>query len=149
MGRNTQAIKERINAAARPIEVEIYDSEILGIFRHVTTNGIGFVVKNHDEQLGLYDMFDELGLIDAYNDVQLGILSDDKLRAAFSSKVMSIVTLSPNTVEFFLGKFTDGTTGAAASLLIAPLIRRLKSAKRGEYKLPQQPDIEPKAAESA
>ena len=120
----------------KTFRVHVTDKESLGILLHAYTQG-AFTPKGHEEQIGLYDMIESFGLLDAKSTLDDGVPME-AVAALFKGGGAKVLELPSSVVEFFLGKFTEAHMTPTVALRIVPLIKRLKDVKRDEYKVPSE-----------
>lgn len=114
-------------------------ADAVGVVQH--SNSQAYVSKELADHLSLADLIDELGLTDLNNRLVAG---EDILLKNFLAEKDRVVTLSKASLNFALDKLFAGAMTSHLALRLAPLIRRMKSARAGEYKLPADlsPELE-------
>ena len=121
---------------AKSYQIHITDRERLAVLLHCRS-GV-YAPKGHEEQAALFELLEVLQLDVAADDLDDGVPHEVVQRAHGSRTAVAIFDLPKASVEFFLGKLTEAVNVLPIiNRSLWPVVERLKSAKRGEYVIPE------------
>ncbi len=96
--------------------------------------------KGHTQQAQLFELLECIGMGAAADAMDDGIPPEVAQRSYGSRDEVGVFMIPKPIIEFFLGKLTDdlGDRGMAPTFtrVLWPVIERMKSTKRDEYKTP-------------
>ncbi len=123
---------ERANANEnnRIVTVEISDRERASIIQQ-TRMPETFVPKGHEQLRALNAMFDEFGVLEAYQDFVAGSVTLDAVLRQFSDRNLSPIEMTMPSVKFFLERFVGESVPVHPSVaaILTDLIDRMIDAK--------------------